>query len=302
MGRRMSRIAGWLLSLCLFSAPTLADGPVPVWHVGGEQNDIWLLGSVHMLRRSDHPLPPIMDRLYEQAEILLMELDMDDLDEVAMQALFQEAGLLPAGTTLADVLGPERYARASAAADAADIPLDMLAGSEPWLAALITEQVMLGRAGFSALHGIEIHFLGRALADDKDILGLETVAEQVGIFDTLAMADQAELLLQTLENADRSADRMAPLIDAWRRGDTAYLEETMLAEMSAVPGVYERLLVERNRRWIGTILELLDDDDDYLIIVGAAHLVGDDGVPALLRAHDLDVTQLRAGDIDGERR
>ena len=111
--------------------------------------------------------------------------------------------------------------------------------------------------------------------------------------DGLSAEAQNDMLMQTLEEGREIESMMDSLIDAWHRGDTAFFEETLLADIQGFPELYEVIVVDRNVRWVETIRELLDDEDDYLVIVGALHLVGPDGVPALLEAQGETVKQLK---------
>ncbi len=278
----------------LLAGPVLADGqPVSMWLIEGEANRVYLLGSVHLLRRQDHPLPQIMEDAYQDAEALIMELDMDDLDPAALQAATNRMGMLDEGVTLQDVLGQDTWEQALAAAEAIRIPLDMMAESEPWLAAITIEQLILLRLGFNPLYGVELHMTTKAVADGKPITGLETAEEQLGFFDDMSIEAQTDLLMRTLTESQEAEQMMDGLVDAWRRGDVDYLQDNMLAEMAEYPELYATIVVDRNRRWVDDIVELLDDADDYLIVVGALHMVGDDGVPTLLTERGIEIEQMQ---------
>ena len=180
------------------------------------------------------------------------------------------------------MLGAENYATALALAEKAAIPLELLAQTEPWLAAITVEQLMLTRIGFNPDYGVENHLTERAIADQKEILGLESMDDQLQMLDGLPMAVQQALLLQTLEEGLEIETLMNELITAWRFGDIETLERTMLKDMQDHPELYRQLVVDRNRNWVGQIVALLDEPEDYLIVVGALHLIGDDGVPRML--------------------
>jgi hypothetical protein len=285
-----------LLLLCAAAAVARADDvahPLTLWRIDGAANTVYLLGSIHLLRTEDYPLPHAIDEAYDDAEVVVMELDMDDLDPAYTQAAFNRAGVMTDGTTLRDLMGEARYRTAEEAAAAIDIPLDMLARSEPWLAAITVELMMLYRMGFNPLLGVEMTMTQRAVADGKPIEGLETVDEQLGFLDGLPLEAQREMLLQTLLQSAGLSESIDTLIDAWRFGDTATLEAELLQDIEDQPDLHEALIVSRNRRWAETIATWLDDDRDYLVVVGTLHLVGDDGVPSLLRAAGHRIQQLR---------
>ncbi len=287
------RILISLATLLLPALPATAPAhPVTMWEVEGDTNRVYLLGSVHLLREQDHPLPVVIDAAYADAEVLVMELDMDDLDAALVQALTNRLGVIQDERTLKDLMGNARYAEAAAAAEALDIPIEMLAKAEPWFAAITVEQLVLMRIGFNPLYGVELYMTQQAQRDGKPIEGLETIEEQLGFLDGLSPEAQNDLLIQTLEEGGEIAALMDEMIGAWRTGDTAYLEDSILSEMAQYPEIYDAIVVQRNRRWVETITDLLDDEDDYLVIVGALHLIGDDGVPAMLEEKGITTGQM----------
>jgi len=281
-----------LFTLLLSQALYADDDLFTMWQIEGTSNRIYLLGSVHLLRESDHPLPAMIDAAYKDAEALVMEIDMDDIDPIQTQTLVTSLGVLRDGASLEDLMGQQGWQDALAAAEAVDIPLDLLNSSEPWLAAITVEEMLLMRIGFNPLMGVEMHLMQRAMRDNKEISGLETIEEQLRFLDELSLEAQREMLLQTLLESADIESLMDELINAWRNGDVDFMEETMLADMQQYTELYEVIVAERNRRWIAAINEYMTHDDDYLIIVGALHLVGDGGVPSLLRKQGTEIKQL----------
>lgn len=291
----MKFFCGIWLTLLIAACPALAaenGHPVSMWQIEGATNSIYLLGSIHMLREQDHPIPSVIYAAYREADALIMELDMDDIDPVAEQALATELGLIHDGRTLRDLMGPERYAEAESLAAELQIPLRLLDQSEPWYAAVNVEIMMLMRIGFNPMHGIEFHLSELAQRDHKEIFGLETTRQQLEILDNLSLESQRDMLIQTLSDSKGLAEVMDDMIDAWRYGDVEFLEKSLLADMQEFEELHEAIVGNRNRNWVEKIQELLSGEDDYLIVVGALHLVGEEGVPHLLSQRGFDVIQL----------
>ena len=289
------RIAPLFISLALLTLPVHADEPghpVTLWKVAGASNSVFLLGSIHLLRSQDYPLPTAFDAAYDEAEVLIMEVDMDDMDPIAAQTAFTTYGVLHDDTTLRDLMGNDLYAQATIAADALDIPLKMLSKTEPWYAAMTIEIMMLSRIGFNPALGIEMHMMSKATRDGKTIDGFETVEEQIQFLDSMSLQAQRDMLLSTLAESAKLSEMMDYLIDAWHHGDIASLETSMLDEIARHEELNKILVTDRNLRWVEQIKGLLDDDDDYLIIVGALHLIGPSGVPRQLESIGYDVQQL----------
>ena len=281
--------------LWLLPAVALADSaghPVTMWMAEGTSNRVYLLGSVHLLRAQDHPLPQIIDQVYEEAETLYMELDMDDLDPLLMQSTINRLGMLDEETSLRDVMGDDLYAEATARAAELELPLEMLERTEPWFAAITVEQLALARIGFNPSYGVEMHLLKKASGDGKEILGFESVEQQLAYLDGLSLDAQRDLLMQTLTESAAIENLMDDLILAWRSGDIDYLERTLLKDVSGYPELYDTIVANRNRLWVDTIDALLEQREDYLVVVGASHLVGDDGVPRLLEQRGVRITQM----------
>ena len=287
-----------LLFACLLviagrAAPDDAGHLVSLWQIEGTSNRIYLLGSVHLLREQDHPIPTAIENAYEDAEILFMELDMDDIDQIEMVGLIGEMGVISDGGSLQEYMGQELYAEAVELASQLNIPIAMLDQTEPWLAAITVEQMMLLRLGFNPQYGIEIYLSTKAGEDSKEILGFETAREQLEFLDGLSLPTQRSLLIQTLRDSRSIEEKINLLIDAWRHGNLGVLEETLLAEMQQFPELYQSLVINRNRAWLEKIKNLTTKEDDYLVVVGALHLVGEFGLPALLSKAGIDADQLR---------
>lgn len=292
------RYPGFLALLLVLSISGTARGDdgghlLSLWQVNGIHNHVYLLGSIHLLRAQDHPLPSAIYAAYDDADKLIMELDMDDMDPVEGQVLSNELGIIHDGRTLSDLMGEAGYREAERLAVAAQIPLALLAQSEPWYAAMTVEIMVLMRMGFNPSLGIETHLMELAGADRKEILGFETMRQQLEFLDGLSPTAQREMLLQALAESEGMRETMDSMIDAWRTGDIAFLEENLLSDMQDYPELNDIIVVQRNIDWTNQIEALLDDNDDYLIVVGTLHLVGDEGVPDLLRSRGHEVRQLR---------
>jgi uncharacterized protein YbaP (TraB family) len=282
------------LGLIFFIAAwqTAAADPA-VWHFSpGPGTDVWLLGSVHYLREQDHPLPGIVDELYDAADTLVMEIDLDDLDPAAVQLQFMQAAMLPTSMRLDGVLGVELYSTTASAA--AELGLDMRTFNafEPWFVALTLMDLGMARLGFRAEQGLEQHLLRLAARDGKPVLGLESLVDQLEIFDDLPLAEQRALLDQTLGEIDAARADMDALMTAWRDGSLDVLSRELAATFDEFPTLYESLVVARNQRWIEEIEQLAARPGRYLIVVGALHLVGERSVVDLLSDNGFEVARL----------
>lgn len=283
-GRRAgSRLLAACALAALGTATAWADSAGPVWSIhrpGG--GTVYLAGSVHVLDTARSQLPPAFDAAYHDAERIVMEIDLDDLDPMAAAAFLESHARIEGDGNLRTILGAERFARVDHAARALGLPLDGVAQLEPWAVALTLTQLQLAKLGLDPAKGVEQQIAGRAQADGKPITGLETIGEQLGMLDGLSYPEQARFLELTAQETDTLPAELDDLLAAWRRADTAKLEDMLLTEYERLPVLYQRLVTDRNRHWLPQIEALLSRADDTLIVVGTMHLIGPDGLLALL--------------------
>jgi uncharacterized protein len=272
-------------------AAARADGLHPLWELHGKHNTVYLLGSIHVLRPSDYPLAPIVLRAYGSAKSVLMEINLAEADSAEMQAQLLASAQLPEGQSLKDIMGKERYERAQALARDVGVELSTFDRFKPWFAAEAVAQLQLMQLGFQPKAGVEMYFLDRARSDGKAVAGLETLRDQIALFDGLSMDEQAEYLLSSLEEAQGLPKEVDDLVHAWVNGDTAWFEAQLKSEFGKDPKLYQSVLVARNRKWIRKIEALLNDDKNYLVIVGTGHLVGPGSVIDLLKKDGISATQ-----------
>ena len=264
-----------------------------LWTLQGRQNTVYLLGSVHVLRPGDAALPRAALDAYADAEQLVMEIDLDDAavgDPLAIAQQMQASAALPAGQSLQSVLGSD-YAEVAQRASEAGLELAMFDRFQPWFVATLLLQLELAKRGFDPALGIEQQLAGRAVGDRKPIMGLETPAQQFAVLSGLSLADQKRFLLMTLDESAQADAELEQLLAAWRKGDITALAALLSDEFERFPQLYRPLTEDRNRAWVGQLDDLLDDRDDYLVVVGALHLVGRNSVVDLLRQRGYTVTQ-----------
>jgi len=273
-------------------APARADTPLhALWELHGRHNTVYLLGSIHVLRPGDYPLAPVVEAAYADARALFMEVDLGELDSERTQAEILAGAMLQGGRTLPQVLGAQRYAEAQTLARGIGVELAAFDQFAPWFAAEAISQLQLQALGFQPQSGVEMYFLGRARADGKPIDGLETVHDQMALFTGLSPDAQAEYLLSSLEQARELPQQVDDMVHAWQRGDTAWFDTELRAEIGRDPALYQSVLGARNRKWIPKIEALLNDDRNTLVIVGTGHLVGRDSVIELLKKDGIGATQ-----------
>ena len=288
MGRTASRR---LLALCLLGSLS-AHAASPVWAIRGAHNTVYLAGSVHLLPAEDAVLPPGFDRAYADSGRLVMELDLSKLDPLEAAGWMGEHGALPAGTTLRGILGEQRYARVSAVAAELGLSIELLDGQAPWVVGLELAELTYLHLGFDPQQGVEQQLVQRAQADGKSTAGLESLAEELGSLEALSSEDQLRLLDQTVSDLKQSQGEVQEVLRAWRHGDAATLSRLLAREYRSFPALYRPLVTMRNQRWLPQVEQLLREDRNAFVVVGALHLVGDGGLLELLRKDGFTAQQL----------
>ena len=273
-------------------APVHAAGRAFGWKATGRSGTVYLLGSVHLLPKDAYPLNPAIENAYKDSNLLAEEVDLGEMAQPDAQMALLSRGVLPSGQTLDTVLTPATKALLDKHLGNFGPMAEVAKRFKPWMAALTIESLAWVNAGFDPNLGLDKHFYDRAVADGKTVQGFETMTFQVGLFDDMPMDQQDRLLASTLKDIDTEQANMAKLIAAWRDGDAATVERIVLADLKGEPAIYKRMLVDRNHNWMPKIEQLLARDGRSLVIVGAAHLVGPDGLLSMLKAKGYTVEQL----------
>lgn len=279
MGRK-TRCA--LFALCLLSSLS-AHAASPVWAIRGAHNTVYLAGSIHLLRANDSALPPAFDRAYAGSRTLVMEMDLGKLDPMEGASWMMEHGALPAGSSLRQVIGEDRYRRVSAEATRLGLPVEAVDGLAPWVLGLQLLELQYMKLGFDPQQGVEQQLERRAQSDGKPTTGLETLPQQLGLFEALSPQDQTRFLDMVVSEMHDVESETQSVVSAWRAGDAARLANLLGDEYKSFPALYRSLVTDRNRRWLPQIEKLLQSDQNYFVVVGALHLVGDGGLLELMR-------------------
>jgi uncharacterized protein YbaP (TraB family) len=268
---------------------TGAGAAPPVWHVVGPHAEITLFGSVHLLSQQTNWRTPALDAALARADAVWFEIPFDAASQAAASEAALRRGILPAGQTLTALLTPSQrtaLAHLEAAEGLAPAAIDRF---RPWLADTTLSIVYFQKRGADASLGVEEQ-IAAGLPPTMKRGAFETAAEQIGFFADLPLKDQIDSLDQTLTEIDDDPGVFDRLSAAWARGDVAAVDHEAVEKLKAEsPGVYQRLVVDRNRRWVDQIQQLLRGDQRIFIVVGVGHLVGPDSVPALLRARGVRV-------------
>jgi uncharacterized protein len=287
------RIAAVLVGLLLLSTqPQAQTGKNFLWKVEGESGSVaYLLGSLHVLTPEWYPLSAVINQAFADSRTLVEEVDLDETNDPTLMMAALSKAMLTDGKTLDQIVAPEVFAEVKRRAEQSGMPMIALQRMKPWLVAITLMAPTLQAAGFKPELGIDRHFFDRAKLSGMKRQALETIAYQLDRFDQLSPQLQEDLLKTTMDDLDTEVTGVKEMAQAWSFGNIASMEKLTLAALKDSPELYTRLLVERNTNWIPHVETCLKERAGCFIVVGAAHLVGPDGLPALLTKKGYKVTQ-----------
>ena len=258
-----------------------------VWKVTTRDGHaLYLGGSFHALRPSDYPLPPQYNRAFDASSHLVFE-DDPHTAKAAFAALMK-AGTYPKGDSLKKHVDPRTYDFLRHFFAMMHVSEQKFTKYRPWMIDIILstpppEYYQLG---------IEHFLLSRANKTNKPVSGLETTREHNGVFAGLNDQQAERLLLNLFINAGRETGKGVNIFQAWKKGNAELLARTTRDSFTDFPFMANRLLDERNKNWMPKIENYLRSGQVYFVVVGAAHMGGENGLVSLLRAHGYNIQQL----------
>jgi uncharacterized protein YbaP (TraB family) len=253
-----------------------------LWSFTAQSSRIHLLGSLHFFKQDAFPLAASIERAYNDSQRLVFETDLDAMQDPAVQARMMALGMYPEGQNLWQNLDPGTRQLLEKKMTEFGMPLEAFSKFKPWFVAIQIEIVQLLRLGFSPQYGIDVHFFDRAKSAGKEIRFLESTEFQINLFGSMDKQDQNAFIKQTLKELELSDELAAGLVKFWKAGDASRLYDLLSKSFKNYPGLYDRLLIQRNKKWVKEIEGMLRENKNILFVVGAGHLVGPDSVIDLL--------------------
>ncbi len=298
IGRSPSAAAVFALALLCFSGAASADERVgkiaahpALWTVRSTASTVYLFGSIHLLPANLSWRTPQIDRALDAAGTFVFEAPIGGTGRAEIADFIRRNGSLPKGTTLRALLSKKTltdYEHALALAHLAPAALD---GDRPWLAALILDVAYLQQLHYLAADGVDQQIFALAQTEKKAVRYFETPTQQLSLFmpknKKLEMAE-FEIGLREFQSEQNGIGAMT---DAWGAGDVKTVGRLMNKDLEHEPGAKKLLIDDRNRAWIKNLDEMLAAPGIYFVTVGAGHLVGRAGIPALLRAQGYRVEE-----------
>lgn len=272
-------------------APATQDVNPAMWMVRDSDTTIYLFGTVHVLRPGLNWLKGDIKTAFDASDELILEVQ-EPSDPTAMQATVNKMATNPQGVTLRSLLTPPVLTKYEKTLGTLNIPPMALDQYEPWYASVTLTTLPLMMQGYDLNSGAEKVLMSAAKAQKKSIGQLETVEQQLGIFDSLSTKEQIAFLDVTLDGVPEVTTQIDALVEAWGKGDLVTLDKLMNEGMESYPGLYDALLTDRNANWVQWIKARMDKPGTVFMAVGAAHLVGKDSVQAQLASQGIESVQV----------
>jgi len=281
-----------VLSASCSTIHQIGESKDTLWKLRGDHNTIYLLGSIHVLSKQAYPLKPALKHAFDDAQRVVFEIDLTRFTKKSFKEEFSRTAIYPSGQSLSKKLSPRTIELLNSVLPLYGLSLKEIEHLKPWFVAEALSSRTLEMAGFSDRLGIDFYFYRKAQAAGKPVLGLETLRDQAEIFDRFNDEQNEQYLASTLSGLPAYTEMIRQLVTAWKDGNVQVLDRLLNQDKRADPVTHETLFSRRNSKWMPEIERYAHGNGNYLIIVGAGHLVGDDGVVAQLRRAGYSVLQL----------
>lgn len=254
-----------------------------IYKIQSDTNTVYLLGSIHVLAEEYYPLTRAFSYAYYNSQKVVFEIDPEILFSPEASKKNEKYYTFQNGKTLQTVLSPSTYRLLKKRLKTLGIDIKDVQKFKPWVIYLTMSGRVDSSIDFRPDLGIENHFYRMAKDAGKPTGGLESMQDQLDVFDTLPMNVQEALLKESLAltNSKKREKAFLHMVKSWHQGNLDGLEE-LVESFKRYPLYYKNLLVQRNHNWVPQIEEFLTEEKNVLVIVGAAHLPGEDGLLHLL--------------------
>ncbi|WP_455207746.1 TraB/GumN family protein [Kaarinaea lacus] len=279
----------------LFSVCSSVYAEPVLWKIQSKQNTVFLFGSIHIADQSIYPLRTTIEKAYDNSDILVVEVDETQADQVKLNQILMTQGFYPGAETIADHINQDTMQMLQKFLSKTGIPYPTVARMRPGLIAITLTVARIVQLGYSPELGIDRHFLTKARKEKKPIQQLETAEWQMELM--LSFSDDDLILKHTVVSLDEMGDMFKEIMNAWKSGDNERIETVMLTdqlkEHPEFEAIFKRLFDARNVVMTSKILNMLEQSKNYFVVVGAGHLVGEQGIVSLLKKQGFTVQSIQ---------
>ncbi len=290
MRRYLKAVLAGLLAVA--SSASLAHGEPAMWKASDADSDIWLFGSIHVLDAETRWRTPAFEAAFREADYFYYEALTTPDVEARVQKLVMQLGVNSPGERLTAQLSQSDIALLRAVSGSFGLNVGQLEAMRPWLASITLSTLALQANGYNQESGIE-RVLQPQTPDVAERF-FETAEQQLRLFADLPAPIEAAMLSATLRQLHDEPEIISDMIEFWRSGDTDALDKLLNDSMRDEHfDVHHALIVRRNEAWLEELVSFMAGDEEAMIIVGAGHLVGDQGLPVMLKARGFRVERIQ---------
>jgi uncharacterized protein YbaP (TraB family) len=280
------------LTFAMVLLTTWSVNAASVWKVTHGKNTTYIGGTIHLLKEESFPLPSEYDKAYGLSDKLVFETDIDATQTPEFQQRALGQFLLTDGSKMENHLSPSTFQALKRYLSSKGIPIENFQPLKPAAVALTISVLEFQANGFLQ-QGVDQYYTSKAKADGKAQSWLESVDEQLGLITNLGKGEDDQMIKYTLEDLDELPQYLDKLLHSWKSGDLNEMETFMINDMKReAPDMYKAILVDRNNNWIPKITNMLNDKQTEFVLVGVAHLAGEDSVLKKLEAKGYKVEKL----------
>ncbi|MGE3142316.1 MAG: TraB/GumN family protein [Hyphomonadaceae bacterium] len=282
----------------LLSAPACAQGAIrpALFVMRDADSTIYLFGTVHVRRPGAPWGGPEAVAALAQSQTVRTEIEMSPEADARAAAQVQQIGMAGPNDPLSSHLTPQQNVRVAAALAAMDVRPDTLEAMRPWYAGLVLSMLPIMRAGYDPAAGVDRQIDAAADAQQKQMRWFETSAQQLNFIAGLSAPLQVEMVMEGVGAVDEGVAQLGELERAWEEGDLDKLERFVVEETrQEFPELYQALFVARNHAFVEVLSQDMAGAGSEFVAIGAGHLLGPDGVIALLRARGFAVERVNEG-------
>ena len=270
------------------------SSPISLWRIDHKAATVYLLGSIHALSPDLYPLADEIEHAFSVSDKTVFEVDVSGGMAAKAARLMREAATYGPGENLKMALTAGTLVQVERYLNNNGLNLDDFIQMRPWFLTIQISMMELTKIGFDPGMGIDLHFQNLAVQQQKPILQLESLEEQIELLAGESVETQELSLQIALDEVHALEPQVRALIAAWKNGEADLMYELSIESIAEYPQLdaqTRRLLDDRNARMVTKIREFLDTRETYFIVVGALHMGGDAGLLALL-GRDYTVEQM----------
>ena len=263
-----------------------------VWVARSSKATVYLAGSFHMMRASDYPLPAEFFRAYNDSRKIIFEVPPGETESPEYMERFLSLAIYNDGTTLKEHITTAAYAKAESFCKERNYPLEQYQFFKPTFLVMTLTVSEMNKIGADPQKGIDNFFKDKVVQDGKATGSLETVDQQISLLTSMDAGLGSDQILESIEELKQIEVMLGELLAVWRKGDETKMEELYIKDLKLYPKLYQTLIVDRNNKWVRNIEGYLNGSGNTMLVVGAAHLVGADGLVNMLRKRGYKVVKL----------